>query len=147
MNFNLDDLSDFSIGDFNQGFGNYADIGSMTDGLGTNLFSDQLSAFQPTWGQQAIGSLNGLGQSLSQNMPLLNAGASVFSTLGNLYSGNKQMKMYKDSMNQQSRQWQANYDNQVQLTNERLADRQRQRVAANPNATSEAEYMRTWGVK
>ena len=57
------------------------------------------------------------------------------------------MGMYKDQMNEQRRQWNLNYNNQVQALNEQRSDRQRQRVAANPNAESVESYMAKWGTK
>ena len=153
MIFDMNALSAFNADtgfDFNSGvtnYGNYADFGSMTDGLNANLFSDQLSAFQPTWGQKALGGLNDLGQGLSQNMGLATLGIGAINGLSSLYSGNKQMGMYKDQMNEQRRQWNLNYNNQVQALNEQRSDRQRQRVAANPNAESVESYMAKWGTK
>lgn len=143
--FNADSGFDFNSGVAN--YGNYADFGSMTDGLNANMFSDQLSAFQPTWGQKALGGLNNLGEGLANNMGIANLGLSAFTGLSNLYSHNKQMSMYKDQMNTQRDQWNKQYANQVNDYNERLSDRQRQRVAANPSAESVESYMAKWGTK
>ena len=143
--FNPDTGFDFSAGAGN--FGNYADFGSMVDGSGTNLFAGQLDAFQPTWGQRALGGLNDLGETFANNQGLLNFGVNALSGLGSLYQGNKQMSMYKKQLDQQASQWNKQYRNQVNDYNERLSDRQRQRVAANPNNESVESYMQKYGAK
>lgn len=128
-------------------FGNYADIESMTDGSGSNLFSDQLSGFQPSWGDKLLGGLNRMGQTGANNMGALNLGLGAITGLSDLYSSNQQMKLLRDQLGMQESQWNKNYDNQRSVTNEQYADRQRQRVAANPNAESVSSYMDKWGIK
>lgn len=142
MNFDMNGLSAFA-----PDYGNYADFSSMTSGMGDNLFSSQLSAFDPNASTGFLTKMNDLGQGLSQNMGLLNLGIGAVNGLASLYTGNKQMKMYKDQMGEQRRQWDMNYNNQVNAMNEQRADRQRQRVAANPNAESVESYMAKWGTK
>lgn len=142
-------LMDFTSGSTAQPdytFGNYADFGSMTDGSGSNLFSEQLDAFQPTMIQRLLAGLNSMGQAGANNMGALNLGLGATQGLASLYNSNKQMGLLEQQLNQQRDQWNANYNNQRANYNERLADRQRQRVAANPNAESEDSYLKRWGI-
>lgn len=67
--------------------------------------------------------------------------------LGNSYMAMKQYGLAEDALKEQKRQFNTNFEAQRKLTNSQLADRQRARVASNPNAyQSEAEYMKQWGV-
>ena len=67
--------------------------------------------------------------------------------LGNSYMAMKQFGLAEDALKEQKRQFNINYEAQRKMTNSQLADRQRARVASNPNAyQSEAEYMKKWGV-
>ena len=67
--------------------------------------------------------------------------------LGNSYMAMKQFGLAEDALKEQKRQFNINYEAQRKMTNSQLSDRQRARVASNPNAyQSEAEYMKKWGV-
>lgn len=67
--------------------------------------------------------------------------------LGNSYMGMKQYGLAEDALKEQKRQFNINYEAQRKMTNAQLSDRQRARVASNPGAyTSEAEYMKQWGI-
>lgn len=68
------------------------------------------------------------------------------SALGNLWMGAKQLNLAKDSLRENKRQFNLNYENQRKLTNNQLSDRQAARVAASPNAQSVSSYMQQWGV-
>lgn len=128
-------------------FGSYADIGGMTGGFGDeNLFSTALSGV-PSWSDKLLGGLNKMGQFGAENMGAMNLGLGAISGLSSLYSGNQQMKLLREQMGLQESQWNKNYDTQRSVTNEQYADRQRQRVAANPNAESVSSYMDKWGIK
>lgn len=140
MNFGMGDTTPMD-------FGGYADFASMTDGSGSNLFSSQLDGFQPTWGQRFMTGLNDLGQAGASNMGALNAGLSAITGLANVYNGRKQMGLFERQLNQQRDQWERNYAAQVNDVNERREDRQRMRVAANPNAESVSSYMNRWSLK
>lgn len=73
------------------------------------------------------------------------AGASA---LMNGYLGMKQYGLAKDTLKENKRQFQLNYDSQKKLTNSRLQDRQQARVASNPGAyRSVGDYMKENGVK
>lgn len=108
----------------------------------------------------APGGIN-LGASMGSNgLPLGIGGSSNFlqnygglalgalNSAGNLFMGMKQYGMAKDALNESKRQFNVNYDAQRKLTNSRLEDRQRARIAADPNAhVSVSEYMNRYGVK
>lgn len=68
------------------------------------------------------------------------------SALANFRLGSKQLGMAKTAMRENRRQFDLNYNNQVQSYNNRLSDRQNARVAASPNAQDTASYMKQWGV-
>ena len=111
------------------------------------MFGDQLSAFQPSaWNTLGV-KMNDFSQSMAGNLGLVTSGINTIGNLANMFNGMKQTNLYEKQLAQQQQQWQANYNNQVQMTNEQLADRQRQRVAANPNAESVDSYMSKWSVK
>lgn len=64
------------------------------------------------------------------------------SALGNSYMGMMQYGLAKDALKQQQRQFDINFGAQRQLVNSQLEDRQRARVASNPEAyQSVDEYM------
>lgn len=60
--------------------------------------------------------------------------AGIASTIFGALQGNKQLSMAEDRFKESKRQFDANYNAQRQTTNTQLEDRQRARVAANPNA-------------
>lgn len=62
------------------------------------------------------------------------------------YLGLKQYGLAKDQFNFQKQAYQTNLANQSKLTNAKLADRQAQRVANNPNSISVADYLQKYGV-
>lgn len=78
-------------------------------------------------------------------------GGTAISGLGALAStflGMKQYGLAKQTLEENKRQFQLNYDAQKQMTNTRLEDRQRARVASNAGAyQSVGDYMATNGVK
>ena len=68
--------------------------------------------------------------------------------LFNSWLGMKQYGLAKDQFKENKRQFELNYGAQKNLTNSRLEDRQRARLASNPNAyRSVGEYMTQYGVK
>ena len=71
-------------------------------------------------------------------------GGLALGTAQGLFSGYMGMKNYglaKDSLEQGKKQFQMNYDAQKTTTNTALEDRQRARVANNPNSVAVNEYM------
>jgi hypothetical protein len=76
------------------------------------------------------------------------AGVSAFKSLSDAYLGMKQYGLAKDALKESQQQFDLNFGAQRNTINSQLADRQRARVASNPNAyQSEAEYMAKWGIK
>ena len=68
--------------------------------------------------------------------------------LGNAYMAMKQYGLAKDSLAENKRQFQLNYDAQKSTTNSALEDRQRARVASNAGAyQSVGDYMDKNGIK
>lgn len=68
--------------------------------------------------------------------------------LASTFLGMKQYGLAKQTLEENKRQFQLNYDAQKQMTNTRLEDRQRARVASNPGAyQSVGAYMGANGVK
>lgn len=87
------------------------------------------------------------GFGTTNNPGFLSMGLGALQGLGNAYMGMKQYGLAKDMFKENKRQFQMNYDAQRKMTNSALADRQRARLAANPNAyQSEAEYMAQYGI-
>ena len=87
----------------------------------------------------------GIGDSFDWGDFFKNHGATLLSAaqgLGGLFMGMKQYGLAKDALKESKRQFALNYDAQRKLTNSRLLDRQRARVASDPDAhLSEEEYM------
>lgn len=111
--------------------------GAVTNGLGGdfakylegNGFMDKMigTKDKPGWGGFALGALN--------------AGSNIF-------FGMKQYGLAKQTLAENKRQFQLNYDAQKQTTNTALEDRQRARVASNAGAyQSVGDYMKENGVK
>lgn len=74
----------------------------------------------------------------------LNAAGGLAST----FLGMKQYGLAKQTLAENKRQFQLNYDAQKRTTNTRLEDRQRARVASNANAyQSVGDYMTTNGIQ
>lgn len=106
------------------------DFSGQINGAATSpVQGDWLSNFggKDGWGNTAIGGIGAL--------------ASTF-------LGMKQYGLAKQTLEENKRQFQLNYDAQRQMTNTRLEDRQRARVASNPGAyQSVGAYMGANGVK
>lgn len=67
-------------------------------------------------------------------MGVIPAGIQGLSALAQGWLGFQQLGLAKDSLAFQKDAFNKNYENQRQLTNQQLMDRQRARAAANPNA-------------
>lgn len=109
-----------------------------TTGLGASAGS--FPAWMPEWMQSAVGTKEQPGW-----------GGLAMSAAGGVASlamGLKQYGLAKDTLKENKRQFQMNYDAQKQTTNTALEDRQRARVASNAGAyQSVGDYMNTNGVK
>ncbi len=93
----------------------------------------------PTFMQSVLGYTDQNGNQ-QQGWGGLALGAA--SALGNSYMGMKQYGLAKDALKQQQRQFDINFGAQRQMVNSQLEDRQRARVASNPEAyQSVGEYM------
>ncbi|MDH1236544.1 hypothetical protein [Stutzerimonas stutzeri] len=89
-------------------------------------YTNQNGMQQQGWGSLALGAAQGLGSA---------------------YMGMKQFGLAKDSLKENKRQFNINYEAQRKLTNSQLEDRQRARVAANPGAyQSVGDYMNKNGI-
>lgn len=74
--------------------------------------------------------------------------AGIAQGLFNSWLGMKQYGLAKKQFKEGKRQFNLNYSAQRNLTNSRLEDRQRARIASNPNAyRSVGDYMNQYGVK
>lgn len=93
-----------------------------------NLFSGALgSTDKPGWGAPMLTAIGGLA---------------------NTYLGMQQYGLAKDRLAEAKRQYNQDYQIQKNLTNSRLEDRQRARVASNAGAyQSVGEYMNQYGVR
>ena len=100
--------------------------------------------FEPSWSDKLTGykladgtSVNGFG-----GMTL-----GALSGLGNLFMGMQNYGLAKDQLKFQKDAYNKNYAAQKQTTNASLEDRQRARVASNPNAyASVSDYMTKNGI-
>lgn len=92
-----------------------------------------------------LGSTDAKGiQTQGWGMPALGAMAG----LGNAFMSMKQYGVAKDTLNENKRQFELNYDAQRKTTNSALADRQAARVAASSSSyQSVADYMAQYGIK
>ena len=138
--------------------------GMPFDGQGVNLNANQLYAvpdFGDPLANMNVPAVPGAGQFPSW-MPEWMAGAigtkeqpgwggfalGAANSAASMFMGMKQYGLAKDTLNENKRQFQLNYDAQKQTTNTALEDRQRARVASNAGAyQSVGEYMNTNGVK
>ena len=68
--------------------------------------------------------------------------------IGNSFMAMQQYGLAKDTLAQNKREFNMNYDAQRKTTNAALSDRQAARVAANPNAyQSVGDYMDKYGIR
>ncbi|WP_225784512.1 hypothetical protein [Xenophilus sp. Marseille-Q4582] len=108
--------------------------------------SAMLTAGPSTLGSEAVPSTNWWGytdQKTGAYSPgIVQQGLGIAQGIGNLYLGMKQYGLQKDIFENNKQQYAQNYAAQRTLTNARLEDRQRARVAANPDAyESVGSYM------
>lgn len=87
-------------------------------------------------------SQNQLGVDQGLNFNDVMAGIQAISQGIGAYTGLRQLSLAKDSFNFNKDVTETNLANQAKLTNSQLEDRQRARIASNPNAyQSLSEYM------
>lgn len=98
------------------------------------------ASFQPSLLQSFTGYTNPSTGMNQQGWGGLALGAA--SALGNSYMGMKQYGLAKDAFKESKRQYEQNFAAQRTLVNGQLEDRQRARVASNPDAyQSVGDYM------
>jgi hypothetical protein len=120
-----------AVSNFMPGFGNGGDA---SIGAG-----DWLSSFKE-WGGGFLGSTDKPGW----GAPMLGA----IGGLANTFLGMQMYGLQKDKLAEAKRQYNQDYQINKQLTNSRLEDRQRARVASNAGAyQSVGDYMNQYGVK
>ena len=84
----------------------------------------------------------------SQNADLLKSGIGLVTGGLGAWNGFQQNKLMKESMAQQAGQFREQMNLSKQNINRNLEDRQRARVASNPNAYESVDsYMKKYGVK
>ena len=96
-----------------------------------------------------LGSNFGGGNSFLGNMSPFQAGVAGLGALSSAFgafNGYKQTKLAKQQLAFQKDAFNKQWGAQRNLTNSHLEDRQKQRVARNPNAMSVAEYMNKYGI-
>lgn len=106
----------------------YGQMGPALPGAGGGGFMDSLLGTKeaPGWGGTAMGAASG-----------------IF----NAWMGMKQYGLAKDTLETNKQQFAQNFGAQQKMTNSRLEDRQRARVASNAGAyQSVGDYMKTNGV-
>ena len=99
-----------------------------------------------TWGDRFSSGFSKMSDAFSQNKELLNFGFQGAKGLFDAYNSFNQNKAMKDLLNFQKESYRNNLAMTRKTTNMELADRQRRRVSANPNAESVDSYMKKWGV-
>lgn len=85
--------------------------------------------------------MGGTNQDGMKTTGLVTGGLGALQGLANSWLGFQQLGLAKDQLGFQKDAFNKNYANNVSLTNSQLEDRQRARVAANPNATAVTDYM------
>lgn len=122
------------VPDFNAEVPNIGTPETGNNGLFSNFLGD---FFKPT--------VSKTGEVGPSQFGSLTSGAGA---LFNAFNGLQQLQLAKDAYKENKRQFDMNWGAQKSLTNASLEDRQRARVAANPNAyQSVSDYMNQYGVK
>ena len=99
-----------------------------------------------SWGDRISSGFKDMSNAFSQHKDLLNFGFQGAKGLFDAYNSFNQNKAMKDLLNFQKEAYRNNLAMTRKTTNMELADRQRRRVSANPNAESVESYMKKWGV-
>lgn len=135
-----------------QGFGDWMNtpdlehmpMGNMT-GLGDfSALSQALNSSPADLGNTNW--LSNFGQWSAANTDLIKGIGSLATGLFQGFNSYNQNKLYKQQLETQNNQWNANFDNQRKMVNAQLADRQRARVASNSSYMGVDEYMKKYGV-
>lgn len=121
------------------------DLGAAVQGnVYKSLGLDAVGSYQPT-GNTGFG---GLSNWTSNNADLLKTGAGLITGGLGAWNGMNQNKLLRQSMNQQAGQFREQMDLSKHSLNRNIEDRQRARVASNPQAYESVDsYMKKYGVK
>ena len=120
---------------------------SLTHNTYRSLGLDGAGMYQPTGATQGNW-FNRATDWASGNTELLKLGAGLITGGFGAWNGMKQNNLLERSMKQQSNQFREQMDISKQNMNRNLVDRQRARVASNPNAYESVDsYMKKYGVK
>lgn len=123
------------------------DVGLDFSNWGLDAGSMMNQGLSPlTWGERFSSGFKDMSNAFSQHKDLLNFGFQGAKGLFDAYNSFNQNKAMKDLLNFQKEAYRNNLAMTRKTTNMELADRQRRRVSANPNAESVESYMQKWGV-
>lgn len=101
--------------------------------------------YDPTWWDRITGWTDRSGM---QHQGVGNLALNTFSGLSNAWLGYQQLQLAEDSLDENRRQFNLNFDAQAKSFNNQLEDRQRARVASNPGAyQSVGEVMDRYAVR
>lgn len=140
--------------------GSYGQLGTGTYGVPENVMFSQ-PVIPTDWTNNAVNLNKGAGFNSGalamKDLPAIsnpeppgffgkdgwgNTAISGFGSLASAFLGMKQYGLAKQTLEENKKQFQLNYDAQKSMTNARLEDRQRARVASNPGAyQSVGDYM------
>ena len=133
---------------------NSFNYGSAGQSFGDGFDISKLIQTNPQFGMQGLsegfGNLGSYGNTGGGfNLGSLQTGLGAIGQLAGLFMGMQQYGLQKDALKFQKDTFNKNWAAQSQLTNSRLEDRQRARVASNPGGNYEdvASYMNRYGVK
>ena len=124
--------------------GNAGNAGPASPGYGVlqTQYQSPTGLLPDVAGSEGGGFDSGFWFGDEQRAGAIGQGVSALSGLAQTYLGMKQYGMAKKQFRQNRREFGLNYDANRQLTNSRLRDRQRARVASNPGAyQSVGDYM------
>lgn len=111
-----------------------------------SLGLDAIGNYQPTG--QTGNWFGNAGNWISQNGDMLKAGLGLLTGGMGAWNGMQQNRLVKQQMGQQANQFNEQMNISKQNLNRNLEDRQRARVASNPQAyESVSDYMKKYGVK
>lgn len=128
--------------------GNFApNMQSMGSNPSFTSVGESMGFEMPTYAQGNSWAGN-LGNWASQNSDLLKAGAGLITGGLGAWNGMNQNKLMRQNMDQQAGQFREQMDLSKQNLNRNIEDRQRARVASNPQAYESVDsYMKKYGVK
>ena len=120
---------------------------SASLGFGSSGFTPQTGMLGSQLGGQNQG-LFGFGDAAGMSgLQMGQLGLGALSGLANGYFGFQNMKLAQNQAKQAQQNWDKQWNANVKSTNTSLADRQKARVASNPNAYESVDsYMKKYGI-